>query len=59
MLTSHSLKVGQLSGDEPMQVVSGRLDKPKVHFEVPPRDRLAAELIPNGVNNCSIFKPEL
>ncbi|WP_417616575.1 Fic family protein [Oceanisphaera sp.] len=44
MLTSHSLRVGQLRGDEPMQVVSGRLDKPKVHFEAPPRDQLAAEL---------------
>ena len=44
ILTSHSLRVGQLRGDEPMQVVSGRLDKPKVHFEAPPRDKLAAEL---------------
>ncbi|WP_298718476.1 Fic family protein [uncultured Oceanisphaera sp.] len=43
MLAGHSLKVGQLRGDEPMQVVSGRLDKPKVHFESPPRDTLAAE----------------
>lgn len=44
MLAGHSLKVGQLRGDEPMQVVSGRLDKPKVHFEAPPRDTLAAKL---------------
>lgn len=31
------LRVGQLRGDEPMQVVSGRLDKPHVHFEAPPK----------------------
>lgn len=43
-LSHHSLKVGQLRGDEPMQVVSGRLDKPKVHFEAPPKDNLTAEL---------------
>ena len=35
---------GQLRGDEPMQVVSGRIDKPTVHFEAPTRDRLEAEL---------------
>ncbi|VAW88969.1 Fic domain protein, PA0574 type [hydrothermal vent metagenome] len=36
--------VGQLRGDEPMQVVSGRIEKPTVHFEAPPRDVLASEL---------------
>ncbi|MFC0442014.1 Fic family protein [Aeromonas media] len=40
------VNVGQLRGDEPMQVVSGRLDRPTVHFEAPPRaaldDQLAA-----------------
>lgn len=35
---------GQFRGDEPMQVVSGRLDKPTVHFEAPSRDVLEAEL---------------
>lgn len=35
---------GQLRGATPMQVVSGRLDKPKVHFEAPSRDVLEAEL---------------
>ena len=39
-----SLRVGQLRGDEPMQVVSGRLDKPRIHFEAPPRDLLEKEL---------------
>lgn len=39
-----SLRVGQLRGDEPMQVVSGRLDKPRIHFEAPPRNLLEKEL---------------
>ncbi len=39
-----SLRVGQLRGDEPMQVVSGRLDKPRIHFEAPPRVMLEKEL---------------
>ncbi len=38
------LGIGQLRGDAPMQVVSGRLDRPNVHFEVPPRQTLEAEL---------------
>ena len=40
------MNVGQLRGDEPMLVVSGRVDRPTVHFEAPPRaaldDQLAA-----------------
>lgn len=36
--------VGQLRGDAPMQVVSGRIDHPVVHFEAPNRDILDAEL---------------
>ena len=35
---------GQLRGDTPMQVVSGRIDRPTVHFEAPSRDVLDAEL---------------
>lgn len=35
---------GQDPGNEPMQVVSGRLDRPVVHFEAPPRNRLDQEL---------------
>ncbi|MGN5233407.1 hypothetical protein [Aeromonas veronii] len=31
------LNVGQLRGDAPMLVVSGRVDRPTVHFEAPPR----------------------
>jgi Fic family protein len=36
--------VGQLRDEVPMQVISGRLDKPTVHFEAPPRDGLEAQL---------------
>ena len=42
------MNVGQLRGDEPMLVVSGRVDRPTVHFEAPPRaalDDQLAELI--------------
>ncbi|MGL4449402.1 MAG: Fic family protein [Shewanella sp.] len=35
---------GQLRGQEPMQVVSGRIDRPKVHFEAPSRVVLESEL---------------
>ena len=38
------IRVGDLRGDQPMQVVSGRIDRPHVHFEAPPRDRLEGEL---------------
>lgn len=38
------IRVGQLRGEEPMQVVSGRIDKPTVHFEAPSRDKLDNEL---------------
>lgn len=38
------LNVGTLRGDEPMQVVSGRIDQPTVHFEAPPRAGLEAQL---------------
>ncbi len=38
------IRVGQLRGTEPMQVVSGRLDKPTVHFEAPPHAVLEQEL---------------
>ncbi len=35
---------GHLRGDTPMQVVSGRIDRPIVHFEAPGRDILDTEL---------------
>lgn len=38
------IRVGNLRGEQPMQVVSGRIDRPQVHFEAPPRSGLEAEL---------------
>jgi len=40
----NQIRVGALRGSEPMQVISGRLDRPTVHFEAPPRDVLEVEL---------------
>ena len=54
------LRIGQLRGSEPMQVVSGRLDSPKVHFEAPPREGLEDRL--NDFLtwfNCSLNDPLL
>jgi Fic family protein len=39
-LSHRAIHIGQLRGSEPMQVVSGRLDRPRVHFEAPPRQGL-------------------
>ncbi|MNS66469.1 Adenosine monophosphate-protein transferase SoFic [compost metagenome] len=41
---SKAILVGQLRDEMPMQVISGRLDKPTVHFEALPRDGLEARL---------------
>jgi Fic family protein len=43
-LLTHTIRVGSLRGDEPMQVVSGRIDRPTVHFQAPPREGLEAQL---------------
>jgi Fic family protein len=43
-LISHPIRVGALRGDEPMQVVSGRMDRPTVNFEAPARQGLEAQL---------------
>ncbi|WP_271196250.1 Fic family protein [Pseudomonas turukhanskensis] len=43
-LSTHQLRVGELRGEEPMHVVSGRLDRPVVHFEAPPRAGLEQQL---------------
>ncbi len=43
-LLARRLQVGTLRGEEPMQVVSGRLDRPTVHFEAPPRAGLEEHL---------------
>ena len=42
--SSRAINVGALRGDEPMQVVSGRIDRPIVHFEAPPRQGLERQL---------------
>ncbi len=44
LLLARPLRIGMLRGEEPMQVVSGRLDRPTVHFEAPPRAGLEAQL---------------
>ncbi|MBT2338715.1 MULTISPECIES: Fic family protein [Pseudomonas] len=43
-LAHRQIRVGTLRGDEPMQVVSGRLDRPTIHFEAPPRHGLERQL---------------
>lgn len=44
-LAARPLRIGELRGKEPMQVVSGRLDRPTVHFEAPPREGLDQQLM--------------
>jgi Fic family protein len=43
-LNARAMHVGALRGDEPMQVVSGRIDRPTVHFEAPSRKGLERQL---------------
>lgn len=43
-LAINPIKIGELRGEAPMRVVSGRIENPTVHFEAPPRDRLETEL---------------
>lgn len=38
------LGVGCLRSEQPMQVISGRIDRPVVHFQAPPREALEPEL---------------
>ena len=44
MFSARPILVGTLRGEEPMQVVSGRLDRPTVHFEAPPRPGLEQQI---------------
>lgn len=44
MFSARPILVGTLRGDEPMQVVSGRLDRPTVHFEAPTRQGLEQQI---------------
>ena len=39
-----SINIGELRGEAPMQVVSGRIDKPTVHFVAPPKHALEADM---------------
>jgi Fic family protein len=43
-LSANQVGVGILRGPELMQVVSGRIDRPVVHFEAPPREGLEKKL---------------
>ncbi|MBI5110308.1 MAG: Fic family protein [Rhodocyclales bacterium] len=38
------IRIGAWRGPEPMQVVSGRVDRPTVHFEAPPREGLEVRI---------------
>ena len=38
------IRVGEWRGDEPMQVISGPIGMPHVHYEAPPRDRVESEM---------------
>lgn len=40
----HRIRVGEWRGEEPMQVISGRIGRERVHFIAPPRDRLDDEI---------------
>lgn len=40
----HEIRVGELRGPDPMQIVSGPLGHEKIHYEAPPRKRLARDL---------------
>ena len=39
-----AIRIGELRGDEPMQVLSGPIGRERVHFEAPPRPALEAQL---------------
>jgi len=40
----HEIKVGALRGVQPMRIVSGPIDRERVHYEAPPRERLETEM---------------
>ena len=44
-LIDRQIRIGAWRGAETMQVVSGRADRPTVHFEAPPRDGLEARIV--------------
>jgi Fic family protein len=40
----HEIKVGALRGAQPMRIVSGLVDRERIHYEAPPQERLEAEM---------------
>ncbi|HEU4531525.1 MAG TPA: Fic family protein [Steroidobacteraceae bacterium] len=40
----NEIRVGELRGDAPMQIVSGPIGRERVHYQAPPRGRLNAEM---------------
>jgi Fic family protein len=38
------IRVGEMRGQEPMQIVSGPIGRERVHYQAPPRDRLEDEM---------------
>lgn len=40
----HEIRVGELRGDDPMQIVSGPIGRERVHYEAPPRKRLEKDM---------------
>jgi Fic family protein len=40
----HEIRVGELRGDAPMQIVSGPIGHERLHYEAPSRERLDAEM---------------
>ena len=40
----HEIRVGELRGDEPMQIASGPMGRERVHYLAPPRTRLEKEM---------------
>lgn len=40
----HEIKVGTLRGTQPMRIVSGPIDRERIHYEAPPRERLETEM---------------
>jgi Fic family protein len=41
----HEVRVGDFRGEDPMRIVSGPIERQRIHYVAPPRDRLAQEMI--------------
>lgn len=39
-----AIRIGELRGEDPMQVLSGAIGRERLHFEAPPRDQLEEQL---------------